>query len=53
MPVASFTRLSPSRIVTIRRGTPSRWAMDVAAIASVGETMAPSTKAAGHDSPTT
>jgi hypothetical protein len=23
--VASFTRLSPSRIVTTRRGTPSRW----------------------------
>jgi hypothetical protein len=39
MPVASLTRLSPSRIVTMRRGTPRRWATEVAAMASVGETM--------------
>src|SRR5215216_43284 len=50
--VPSLTRLSPSRIVTIRRGTPRRSAMAVAATGSVGETMAPSTKATGHESPT-
>src|SRR5215208_7026512 len=48
MPVASLTRLSPSRIVTLRRGTPRRWATVVAAMASVGETIAPRTKAAAH-----
>src|ERR687898_2575323 len=53
IPVASLTRLSPSRIVTMRRGTPRRWATEVAAMASVGETMAPSTKAAPQGSPTT
>jgi hypothetical protein len=53
MPVASLTRLSPSRIVTMRRGTPRRWATVVAAIASVGETIAPRTKAAAHGSPAT
>jgi hypothetical protein len=36
----------------MRRGMPRRWAMDVAAIAFVGETMAPRTKAAPHGSPT-
>src|ERR671912_399124 len=51
MPVASLTRLSPSRIVTMRRGTPRRWATAVAAMASVGETIAPRTKAAAHGSP--
>ncbi len=44
--VASFTRLSPSRMVTIRRGTFRRSAMAVAAIASGGEMMAPSTNPA-------
>ena len=43
--VASLIRLSPSTIVTRRRGTPKRRAMTVAAIGSVGETMAPSTNA--------
>ena len=38
-------RLSPSRMVTIRRGTLSRCAIAVAATASVGETIAPSTNA--------
>jgi hypothetical protein len=53
MPVASLTRLSPSRIVTMRRGTPRRWATAVAAMASVGETIAPRTKAAAHGIPVT
>ena len=39
-----MTRLSPSRIVTIRRGTPSRRKMAVAATASGGATIAPSAK---------
>ena len=43
--VASLTRLSPSTIVTIRRGTPSRREIAVAAIGSVGATTAPSTNA--------
>ena len=43
--VASLIRLSPSTIVTRRRGTPKRRAMAVAAIGSVGDTMAPSTNA--------
>ena len=43
---ASLTRLSPSRIVTIRRGTPSRRKMAVAATASGGATIAPSATAA-------
>jgi hypothetical protein len=51
--VASLTRLSPSMIVTIRRGTPSRRPIDVAAIGSVGETTAPRTKAADHGIPST
>ena len=51
--VPSLTRLSPSTIVTSLRGTPSRRAIAVAAIGSVGETMAPSTKAVGHVSPST
>ena len=37
----------------MRRGTPRRWATVVAAMASVGETMAPSTKAAAQGSPVT
>ena len=47
----SLTRLSPSTIVTSFRGTPSRRAIAVAAIGSVGETIAPSTNAAGQVSP--
>ena len=46
--VASFTRLSPSRIVTMRRGTPSRRTIEVAATASGGETIAPKANAAAH-----
>jgi hypothetical protein len=38
-------------IVTSRRGTPRRRAIEVAAIGSVGETTAPSTKAADHGIP--
>ena len=52
MPVASLTKLSPSSTVTMRRGTPRRWATEVAAIASVGETMAPRTKAEAQGNPT-
>ena len=37
----------------MRRGTPRRWATVVAAMASVGETIAPRTKAAAHGSPAT
>ncbi len=37
----------------MRRGTPRRWATVVAAMASVGETIAPRTKAAAHGSPVT
>ncbi len=39
--VASLTRLSPSRIVTMRRGIPTRRAIVVAATASGGATTAP------------
>jgi hypothetical protein len=49
--VPSLIRLSPSTTVTIRRGTPSLRAMDVAASASVGATTAPSTNAAAHGRP--
>ena len=49
----SFTRLSPSTIETSLRGTPSRRAIAVAASGSVGDTIAPSTNAAGHVSPST
>jgi hypothetical protein len=48
--VASFTRLSPSKMSTSRRGRFSRRAIDVAAMASGGETMAPSAMAAGQPS---
>ena len=51
--VASLTRLSPSTIVTIRRGTPSRREIAVAAIGSVGATTAPSTNAVAQLSPIT
>ena len=49
--VASLMRLSPSRIVTIRRGTPSRWKIDVAATASGGATIAPRVSAAARPMP--
>ncbi len=48
--VASLTRLSPSKIVTIRRGTFSRSAIAVAAIASGGEMIAPKTNPAASGS---
>ncbi len=35
-------------IAISRRGSPSRWAIAVAAVGSVGETIAPSTKAVGQ-----
>jgi hypothetical protein len=47
--VPSLTRLSPSTIAIARRGTPRRCAIEVAAIGSVGETTAPSTKATDHE----
>ena len=47
--VPSLNRASPSRIVTSRRGRPSRRAMLVAAAASVGPTAVPSTNAMGQD----
>jgi hypothetical protein len=46
--VASLTRLSPSRIVTIRRGRPTRRAIVVAATASGGATTAPRANATAH-----
>src|ERR671932_1149323 len=49
--VPSLTRLSPSMTAITRRGTPSRLAIAVAAIGSVGETTAPSTNAAGQEKP--
>ena len=49
--VASFSRLSPSRIVTIRRGTARRAATAVAAISSGGATIAPSAMATAHGMP--
>ena len=52
-PVPSLTRLSPSTIVTSLRGTPRRRAIEVAARGSVGETIAPSTNALPHESPST
>ena len=51
--VPSLTRLSPSTMFTIRRGTPRRCMIAVAAIGSVGETTAPSTKAAAQGRPGT
>ena len=49
--VASLTRLSPSMMVTRRRGTPSFLMTAAAADASGGETIAPSRNAAGHEMP--
>ena len=48
--VASFIRLSPSRIVTTRRGRPTRLAIAVAATASGGATTAPIANAAQNGS---
>jgi hypothetical protein len=47
--VASFTRLSPCRIDTTRRGRPMRRATAVAATASGGATTAPRAKAAATE----
>ncbi|CAN5265900.1 hypothetical protein BH20ACT5_BH20ACT5_01320 [soil metagenome] len=44
--MASLTRLSPARIVTARRGNPTRRPIVVAATASGGATIAPSANAA-------
>ena len=49
--VASLTRLSPSRIVTILRGMPTRRATALAATASGGATTAPSANAAASGMP--
>jgi len=51
--VPSFMRLSPPTTVPTRSGTPRRRKIASAATGSVGERIAPSTKANGHDSPTT
>ena len=48
--VASLTRLSPSRMVTTRRGRPTRRATAVVATASGGATTAPSANAAANES---
>ena len=48
--VASLKRDSPSRMVTIRRGSPIRRAIDVAATASGGATTAPMASAAHQSS---
>ena len=45
--------LSPSIIVIRRLRSPTLRAVALAATASVGEVNAPSTKATGHESPTT
>ena len=47
---ASFTRLSPSSTVTIRRGMGRRWRTEAAATASGGATTAPSAMAAAQGS---
>ena len=47
--VASLSSDSPSRIVTIRRGSPIRRAIAVAATASGGATTAPTAMASGHE----
>jgi len=49
--VASFTRLSPSRIVTTRCGRPNRFATAVAETASGGETIAPKAMAPAQPNP--
>src|SRR3954471_934039 len=52
-PVESLMRLSPSTIVTSRRGARERTAISTAATGSVGETIAPSTNAAVQGMPST
>ena len=52
-PVPSLTRLSPSRIVTTRRGMATRRASAATATASVGARMAPSAKASDRGRPGT
>ena len=52
-PVPSLTRLSPSRIVTTRRGRETRRAMLATATASVGDRMAPRAKAMARGKPGT
>jgi hypothetical protein len=49
--VASLMRLSPSITATSVRGAPTRRAIAVAAIGSVGETIAPRTNATGQSRP--
>jgi hypothetical protein len=49
--VPSFTRLSASRISTMRGGNPNRLAIEVAAIASVAATTAPSRTADRQSNP--
>ncbi len=46
--VPSLMRLSPSMRVMSRRGTPSRWVIEIAASGSVGDTIAPNANAAAH-----
>lgn len=51
--VASFTRLSPSRMVTSLRGRRMRRSSAIGATASGGETIAPSTKPTAQERPST
>ncbi len=51
--VQSFVRFSPSTMLTRRRGAPMRRMISAGATASVGETIAPSTKAGPQSSPIT
>jgi hypothetical protein len=48
---ASFTRLSPSRITSISRGSFNRRVLAITATASGGDTIAPNTKQAANGSP--
>lgn len=48
MAVASLSSDSPSRMVTARRGSPTRRAIEVAATASGGATTAPSANATAN-----
>jgi hypothetical protein len=50
-PLASFTRLSPSRTSTTRFGSPILLAIEVAAIASVGAITAPRTNPIRQSNP--
>lgn len=51
MPEASLTRLSPSRMTRMRLGSVIPLMAPIAAAASGGEIMAPSTKPSGHVAP--